>query len=666
MRRAALVVVTMMCACERNGGPTAVDASVPSTRPTRPARFDALSRSDFNLRAQEHFAPLFWRADTNANGALDPDELVVTWGQGAARETFVSATGFTDTFVSTYAALQKPQSRTLSVDENARMQLLRDELIQGQPTLVETDTSRFTAEELAVVRELSAVAEGIEQLYARQLGTDGLEAGIPADDLLSHAVFHRNHRPACVAPKTVGNPACTALPRGPRPVSGLYPAAVQANADFCATLQKQPNANALMDHFSAVVAKGEGFEPVPYSQAFSPQMAQVASHLEAAAKAVTSPDEATFQAYLLAAARAFRTDDWEAANVAWVAMSGSPSKWFLRVGPDEVYAEPCAWKATFALQLARIDPASLAWRQTLEPVKQAMEKLLASRAGAPYLARTVRFQLPDFIEVMLNAGDARAPHGGNVGQSLPNWGPTAEKGGRTMVMTNLTTDADSQQALKGQMASLFCSRTMALASTEPRAALATVVLHEAAHNLGPAHDYAVKGRNDDQAFGGPSASTLEELKAETSAVSLVWWLVDQKRSTADDAALATVRELAWAFSHVARGMYESDNHPRTYSQVAAIEVGAGLAAGALRWQPGALAANGRDQGCFELDLPAWRKAIDALNGRVLKVKARADKADAEALKKAFVDDGTDEWGELKNTIAVRWLRAPKATFLYGF
>jgi hypothetical protein len=395
-------------------------------------------------------------------------------------------------------------------------------------------------------------------------------------------------------------------------------------------------------------------------------MGQVASHLEAAAKAVTSADEASFKAYLLAAANAFRTDDWEAANVAWVAMSGSPSKWYLRVAPDEVYAEPCAWKATFALQLARINPASLAWQQTLEPVKQAMEKLLASRAGSPYVARTVRFQLPDFIDVMLNAGDARAPQGGTAGQSLPNWGPTAEKGGRTMVMTNLATDADSQHALEGQMASLFCSRTMALASTEPRAALATVVLHEAAHNLGPAHDYAVKGQTDDQAFGGPLASTMEELKAETSAVSLVWWLVDQKRSTENDAVMATVRELAWAFSHVARGMYESEGHPRTYSQVAAMEVGAGFKAGALRWQPGELAANGRDQGCFELDLPAWRKAIDALDTRVLKIKARADKASAEALKAAFVDDTGDEWGELKNTISTRWLRAPKSTFLYGF
>ena len=40
------------------------------------------------------------------------------------------------------------------------------------------------------------------------------------------------------------------------------------------------------------------------------------------------------------------------------------------------------------------------------------------------------------------------------------------------------------------------------------------MLHEAAHNLGPAHEYKVKGKTDDQVFGGPLASTLEELKAQ--------------------------------------------------------------------------------------------------------------------------------------------------------
>jgi hypothetical protein len=100
--------------------------------------------------------------------------------------------------------------------------------------------------------------------------------------------------------------------------------------------------------------------------------------------------------------------------------------------------------------------------------------------------------------------------------------------------------------------------------------------------------------------------------------------------------------------------------------VAAIEVGAGLKASALKWNAGQLAANGRDQGCFELDVPAWRKAIDALATRTLAIKARGDLAGAQAMTRAFVDDEGDEWADLRNVISTRWLRAPKSTFLYGF
>ena len=49
---------------------------------------------------------------------------------------------------------------------------------------------------------------------------------------------------------------------------------------------------------------------------------------------------------------------------------------------------------------------------------------------------------------------------------------------------------------------------------------------------------------------------------------------------------------------------------------------------------------------------------------MLKVKARGDKKDAEEMKAAFVD-GTDERGRLKGVITERWLRAPKATFVYS-
>ena len=49
---------------------------------------------------------------------------------------------------------------------------------------------------------------------------------------------------------------------------------------------------------------------------------------------------------------------------------------------------------------------------------------------------------------------------------------------------------------------------------------------------------------------------------------------------------------------------------------------------------------------------------------MLHTKGAGDKKDAEALKASFVD-ADDEWAKLRGTITERWLRAPKATFVYA-
>jgi len=637
------------------------EAPPPRVRPS----YTGFTPDRFNAVAQERFLPLFWRADANGNGTVEPDELAVLSGPWTeTRDTFVGAEGFTEAFDAAFESLQKQEDDSaLPEEEQARRTLLRLELAQGKATLVETDLSGGSAGERAVVAHLAKAAAGVERLYALQRGTAGMSAQLK--DPLSRAVFHRNQGPSCAAPKTEGEAACSALWPRPTLASGLYPAEVQADKAFCSALEKAPNGKALMDHFSVVVSDGKGgFNAVPYSEGYREDMEAVASALDAAAAALTSEDEAAFKAYLEAAAKAFRTNDWEPANAAWVAMGGR-SKWYLRVAPDEVYYEPCAWKAGFALQLARINPDSLSWQQKLEPVKGEMEKALAVLAGPPYKARDVKFKLPDFIDVVLNAGDQRPPHGATIGQSLPNWGPTSEKGGRTVAMTNLYTDEGSQASLRGQMASVYCKATMDGASVEPRFGVMSTVLHEAAHNLGPSHDYAVKGKKDDDLFGGPLAATMEELKAQTSALYFAPWLVQKGIITQDEADKAALRDIAWAFGHVSRGMYDGEGKPRNYSQLASIQLGTALKAGALAWKANETAANGQDMGCFEVDLKKWKPAVDALAKRVLQAKGRGDKKDAEAMKKAFVDDSKSEWVKLHAVIKERWLRAPKATFVYS-
>lgn len=653
----AVVLATAVSGCNRDqskaSGPAGPYASIP--------------RVDFNRRAAELFQPLFWREDANGNGNIEPAELAVLTGipQGERSLWIDTAGRFTRAFDTTYQQMLKPDPVPTDPAEQARLKLVIEELAQGRPTLVETDLTQATAADKKLVQHLMNAARSIERAYARQKGVFGMEAGIPDGDRASRALFYRNQSPYCEAPKTENEAACSALAKKPPRVVGLYPPDIQSDPKFCEQLAKARNSAELMDHFSTVVAGDQPgtFRKKPYTEAYEQDMGSVARELEAAASGL-GDDEAALKAYLTAAANSFRSNDWEPANQAWVAMNAQNSKWYVRIAPDEVYYEPCAWKAGFALQLARINPESLEWQKKLDPLKREMEDALAAMAKKPYQARDVNFKIPDFIDVVLNAGDQRNAHGATIGQSLPNWGPVAQKGGRTVAMTNLYTDADSRDTQAELMSSMFCKATNALATTTPRETLISSLLHEAAHNLGPSHEYKVKGKEDDVVFGGTLASTLEELKAQTSSMYLTNWLAGKGLFNDDEVRKIQLRNIAWGFGHISRGMYTADGTPRNYSQLAAMQLGAFMKSGAVSWKAAETAANGKDQGCVEIDFGALPAAIESFETTVLEIKASGDKKRAEELKAQFVD-AKDDFADVKSTIAERWLRAPKASFVYS-
>ena len=629
--------------------------------------YNNFARLDFNRRAAERFLPLFWREDSNHDGTIQPAELAVLWGYGDTQvDHWVDGQQhFTTQFAQAYQSMMQPDVQAEVAAEQQRRQVVVEELAQGRTTLVETHLAKDTPSEVNMVQHLLVAARYIERLYAQQKGVLGLEAKIPAGDTASRMLLYRNQSPFCEAPQTENNPACSALPVKPAHVVGLYPAELQTDPKFCEALAKAPNAKQLMDHFSIVIKtdKSGAYATQGYTEAYKSGMEAVAKELEAAAGGFAD-EEPALKAYLLADAQAFRSNDWEPANRTWVAMNAQNSKWYVRVAPDEVYYEPCALKAGFALQLARINPDSIAWRQKLDPLKSAMEHAIAAMAGAPYKPRDVQFKLPDFIDVVLNAADQRNAHGATIGQSLPNWGPVAAAGGRTVAMTNLYADKDSQAQSATQMSALFCNATNAKATTSSKESLISALLHEAAHNLGPSHEYQVRGQVDDVAFGGPLAATLEELKAQTSSLFLTNWLAGKGIFTQDEVDQIHLRDIAWTFGHISRGMYAAGGTPRNYSQLAAIQLGSLMSAGAVVWKSDELAANGTDRGCLEIDFGKTASAIAALETAVLKIKARNDKAGAEKLKAEFVD-GDNPFANIKTIVTQRWLRAPKATFVYS-
>jgi hypothetical protein len=680
MRRALLLLAAALAvACEPAPLPpepppapppeTAAPAPTSAPAPPPPAKLDAIPRLEMNRMAAELDLPLFWIADTNGDGALEPDEVGVLWGVAPAGTAWIENGAFSPAFLAAYAAMAKVKAEGyplagLDDAEKRRRTAVLAELGSGRPTLLRTDFRGASAEDKAIVAHVVAAANVIERLYDQQLGTAGFAAEIPEGDPASRMLFYRNHGPFCVSAKLEKDPDCNAIPRRPARVSGLYPASLQKDPKFCEKLDARPDQKVLTDPFTVVVEKGGDLAAVPYNVAYKDGMAEVSRELEAAADAITSPGEAALKAYLEADAKSFLDGDWLPADEAWAKMGVNNSKWYLRVAPDETYGDPCSRKAGFQVSFARINQASIALQTKLEPVKGDMEGAIARLAGAPYKERKVSFHLPDFIDVVLNAGDSRAPAGATVGESLPNWGPVANEGrGRTVAMTNFYTDPDSGAAFRDQVESLLCKGSLDPGAYAETYGTLSTVLHEASHNLGPSAEYKVKGKKDGEVFGGPLAATLEELKAQTSALYLADWLVGKKVIDARTARLAHVSDVLWAFGQISQGMYAADGTPKPYPQLASIQVGSFLAAKAMAFHADEVAANGRDKGCFAIDDRKLSAAIAALEKKVLGIKSRGDKAAAVAMREEHVDrDG--EWKRLRGVIEERWRRAPRASFVY--
>ncbi len=650
-RRLATLVLLTAC-----GGSTTQETTLPQN-----AQAPRLDRLRFNQLALRLDLPLYWVDDTDDDGEPDPGEITALSFYSESAPRWVERGAFTSAYRRALARIQAEASAPPPTDP--RLRLVVEELDAAAPTLLASDLRSLPMPHKRFAKHMLRVGELIDTLYARQVGMAALAPRLP-DDPASRSLFRRNWGPRCQAPSTENEAACSAIPDAPDQPVDVYPVDLQAQEHFCVALEERPNADTLLGPFTAVRRRDDELVAVPYTEAYAEQMEPIAQSLEAAASAISEDaNEAALVTYLRAAAQAFRDNDWEPADEAWSRMNARNSKWYVRVGPDEVYWDPCSHKAGFHLTLARIDESSLAWQDRLNPLQRDMENALATLVTPDvYTARDVSFHMPDFIAIVGNFGDDRDAFGATIGQSLPNWGPVAEEGrGRTVAMTNLYTDADSLARRRATAASLLQAETMALYSDDPEPGLVATILHEATHNLGPASEYRVGGKTDEEIFGGGMASMLEELKAQSGALYFLRLL--RERGILDERQVQQtyVDSLVWALGHISRGMYTSSGWRKPYSQLAAIQVGYLMNEGALRFEPDADAANGEDRGAFAIDFERLPDAIDAMMRDVMQIKGAGNPEAANILAQRYVDGDVVPMALIRE----RFQRQPRASFVFA-
>jgi len=658
-----VVLALGLCACAKPFPPPAAPSPPPEpAAEPAPRRYDTIERAAFNKQAQRLNLPMFWTADANENGSVDPDEVVplLFFASSPAWTTDNEFTPEFDTAYDALVAAHRAPDPEGDDDEARRRRAVLRELDLGRPTLVRSDLRSLPDNERRAIARLLEAAALIDRLYAIQTGAAVLASGVP-DDPASQSLFRRNWGPRCMAPQTEPDPDCSAIPGAPKPRVDVYPADLQDDAGFCAALEKRPDAKELLAPFVVVREKDGKLVTEKYSQAYEGPMQSIAARLDAAAEELGT-DEEPFKDYLRAAASAFRDNDWEAADEAWSKMTGKNSKYYLRIGPDEVYWEPCSQKAGFHVSFARVNRDSLAWQERLLPLQQKMEQSLARLIGRPYRARQITFHLPDFIDVIVNAGNSRSALGGTIGQSLPNWGKVAEESrGRTVVMANLFRDPDSLEDSRQVVASLFDAEAAAMRTDDATPGLLVTILHEAAHNLGPSQGYEYRGKPSKLAFGGELATMLEELKAHTGALYYLDMLAKQGVIDAEMQQRAYLDSVRWAFGQISRGMRTKSGRRKPYGQLSAIQIGFLMDEGAVEWDPEAVAANGKDTGAFKIRLDGFPAACQKMMKQVGRIKATHDRAACEALAAKYVDGDVVPL----ETISKRVQRQPRPALLYA-
>ena len=393
---------------------------------------DQFERNRFNQLALLLDAPAFWVSDADGDGAVSPSE-VASLDFYPSTGNWVDADGhFNHDFEALYRRMVALDAAGAPTD--ARLSQVYRELGSAALALVATDLSGNTEEERDFARRMVAIGRSIDGLYARQVGMAVIASTQQPDDPASRAVFRRNWGPACLAPAVQNEELCSALPGSPDQPVDVYPAALQREEGFCEALRAREDADALLSPFVVVRESDGELAAVAYTDAYSEEMTEISTALTQAASALSDPGEEALRTYLRAAAQAFLDNDWVPADEAWSRMNAENSKWYVRVGPDEVYWDPCSNKAGFHMTFALIDSGSLEWQERLAPLQQDMESSIAGLVET-YEARETNFHLPDFIEIVVNAGDDRDAFGATIGQSLPNWGPVAnENRGRTVAM----------------------------------------------------------------------------------------------------------------------------------------------------------------------------------------------------------------------------------------
>src|SRR5580658_10266479 len=302
------------------------------------------------------------------------------------------------------------------------------------------------------------------------------------------------------------------------PGRGFYPANLTREEVEQAAKEHPDQKAAIYDQFAILRWHQGKLEAVPYHIAFRAFLEPAAQALRAAAKL---SEDAAFANFLRLRADALLSDDYFASDLAWLGLKNP--KFDIIFAPYETYLDGLLGvKGSYG--------AAVLVRNERESKKLALfENYVPQIQDALPLAaedRPSKHGLETPMEVMdapFRAGDLT--HGYQaVADNLPNDPRVHEQKGSKKLFFKNFMDARVNYIILPIARRLLRSDQAVQASAEGY--LATTILHEISHGLGPAFARVGGGKQDIRAAIGPAYSGLEEAKADIVGLYGLKWLTE--------------------------------------------------------------------------------------------------------------------------------------------
>ena len=400
-------------------------------------------------------------------------------------------------------------------------------LAQFKPVRMPFDAAALNARERQMVDQLVIACQRLESMYWRQSDPtalalyNALQPGNtpPADrtalaEKLRHYLFINGSRFDLV---DENKPFVGTAPMPPG--HALYPADL-THQEIDAYVAAHPDARAMIyDPYTIVGRQGAALTGAKYHDAFQPFASQAADALRQAA---SLSDDPAFAGFLRLRADALLKDDYYESDIAWLGLKDP--KFDVIFAPYETYLDDLlgvktSYGASILIRNETESAKLAAYQQWIPDIQDALPLAAADRPSVRGHATPM-----EVMDAPYRAGDLR--HGYQaVADNLPNDPRIHQEKGTKKIFFKNFMDARVKEVILPLAAKVLDPAEARRASAEGY--LASTLMHEICHGLGPAFARQ-NGRQVDirEAIGG-AYSGLEEAKADVVGMYSLKWLMDR-------------------------------------------------------------------------------------------------------------------------------------------